>query len=201
MALTDSGRLGCGREIDDVWANIQHEPNEHESTCSDCQAARENLAGLATATTQLVDTDENDSRLVNRPGAVAAIMAIARAEVRRGRTLPLLRPSADDSGNSGELTVSEQAVVSIIRETSDGFDDVEGRRCRVRVADDESDQTPGDADHPLSLVVELSLTVAATVPIPPLVTELRRRITDAVERRVGVRVASIAIHVEDLHDV
>lgn len=201
MALTDTGRLGCGRDVDDVWANIDHEPDEHEATCPDCQAARADLAGLAAATTDMVAADEADSRLVSRPGALAAIVAIARTEVRRGRTLPLLTAAAAQPGERGELTISEQAVASIVRAASDGLDDVEGRRCRVRVVDDQTGQHPTRIGSPTSLAVELSLTVGRAVRIPPLVAELRRRITADIDHRIGVPVASIAIHVEDLHDV
>ncbi len=198
MALTDTGRLGCGRDVDDVWANINDEPDEHEATCPDCQAARADLAGLASATTAMVETDRDDTRLVGRPGALAAIVAIARTEVRRGRTLPLLTASPDAPG---QLTISEQAVASIIREASDSLDHVEGRRCRVRVVDDQPGQAPTGVGTATSLAVELSLTVGRSVRIPPLLTDLRRRITVAIERRTGMPVTSIAIHVEDLHDV
>ncbi|MEO5744698.1 MAG: Asp23/Gls24 family envelope stress response protein [Terracoccus sp.] len=197
MALSTSGRLGCGRDVDDVWANINHEPDEHEATCPDCQAARADLAGLASATTAMVETDRDDERLVGRPGALAAIVAIARTEVRRGRTLALLTASPDAPG---QVTISEQAVASIVRAECDGLDDVEGRRCRVNVVDEQPDQAPASVGTETSLAVELSLTVGRSVRIPPLVTVLRDRITVAIDRRVGVPVASIAIHVEDLHD-
>ncbi|OFE14997.1 hypothetical protein BA895_07595 [Humibacillus sp. DSM 29435] len=197
MALSETGRLGCGRDVDDVWANINHEPDKHEATCPDCQAARADLAGLASATTAMVETDRDDDRLVGRPGALAAIVAIARTEVRRGRTLPLLTASPDAAG---QVTISEQAVASIVRETCDGFDDVEGRRCRVTVVNEQPGQAPASGGGATSLAVQLSLTVGGSVRIPPLVTELRDRVAVAVERRVGVPVASIAIHVEDLHD-
>ncbi len=198
MALTTTGRLGCGRDVDDVWANIDNQPDNHEAVCPDCQSARADLAGLATATTAMVDSDEADNRLVSRPGALAAIVAIARTEVRRGRTLSLLTASPADE--RGQLTISEQTVASIVREVSDGLDDVEARRCRVRVVDPQPSPKPPGVETPTSLAVELSLTVGRSVRIPPLVIELRRRITVAIDRRIGVPVASIAIHVEDLHD-
>ncbi len=197
MALTDTGRLGCGRDVDDVWANINHEPDEHEATCPDCQAARADLAGLAAATTAMVETDRDDTRLVARPGALAAIVAIARTEVRRGRTLPLLTASPDAPD---QVTISEQAVASIVREQCDSLDDIEGRRCRVRVVDDQPGHAPTGVGTATSLAVELSLTVGRSVRIPPLLTDLRHRISVAIHRQIGVPVTSIAIHVEDLHD-
>ncbi len=210
MALTNGGRLGCGREVENVWAHIDNAPDEHEATCPDCQAARADLAGLASATTAMVDADRDDARLVNQPSALAAIVAIARTEVRRGRTLPLTRPPAQPSNlpsnlpaasETGELTISEQAAASIIREASDGLADVEARRCRVSVVDGESRSAATEAGGPTTFAVELSLTVGRTVRIPRLATQLRSAITTAIDDRIGVGVASIAIHVEDLHDV
>ncbi|MDN5765522.1 MAG: Asp23/Gls24 family envelope stress response protein [Humibacillus sp.] len=209
MALTDTGRLGCGRDVDDVWAHIGDEPDEHEATCPDCQAARADLAGLASATTAMVDSDRDDARLVNQPSALAAIVAIARTEVRRGRTLPLTLPPRQPSdlpadrppvSETGELTISEQAVASIIRQASDRVADVEARRCRVSVVDDEPRSTATEAGSPTRFSVELSLTVGRAVRIPGLATQLRRAITTAIDDRIGVGVASIDIHVEDLHD-
>lgn len=197
MALTDTGRLGCGRDVDDVWAHIDDEPDEHEATCPDCRAARADLAGLASATTAMVEADRDDTRLVIRPGAVDAIVAIARTEVRRGRTLPLTYPTL---GETGELTISEQAVASIVRETSDSLADVEARGCRVRVVDGEPRSAPNEAGLMATFAVELSLTVGRAVRISPLAAQLRSAIATAIDHRIGVGVASVAIHVEDLHD-
>lgn len=199
MALTSSSRLGCGRDVDELWANIGHEPDEHEATCPDCQSARQDLSGLSSATAAMTEADDIDHRLVPRPGALAAIMAIVRAEVRRGATLPLIATSPD---HPGELTISEQAVATIVREACDRFADVEGRRCRVSVADEPTPR-PSMAlpAGPNALDVELSVTVAKAVSIPALARDLRGAVGEIVRRQVGLRVASVAIHVEDVHDV
>ncbi|MEO6998915.1 MAG: hypothetical protein ABI112_12600 [Terracoccus sp.] len=197
MALTDTGRLGCGRDVDDVWAHINDEPDAHEATCPYCQAARADLAGLASATTAMVEADRDDTRLVNRPGALDAIVAIARTEVRRGRTLPLTYPAL---GETGELTISEQAVASVIREASDGLADVEARGCRVSLVDHESPSAPAEAGAPATFAVELSLTVGRAANIPRLASQLRTTIAGSIGHRVGVDVASITIHVEDVHN-
>ena len=200
MALTDTGRLGCGRDVDDLWAHIDQEPDEHEAGCPDCQAARADLAGLASATTAMVDSDEADSRLVARPGALAAIVAIARTEVRRGRTLPLLTASADRSDRQGELTISEQAVASVVREASDGLGDVEGRGCRVRVADDEPGRAPTAVGSPTALAVELSLTVGAGCPSLRSSPSYGAASAPTSTAASGCPSRQITIHVEDLHD-
>ena len=87
-----------------------------------------------------------------------------------------------------------------MREQCDSLDDIEGRRCRVRVVDDQPGHAPTGVGTATSLAVELSLTVGRSVRIPPLLTDLRRRISVAIHRQIGVPVTSIAIHVEDLHD-
>lgn len=203
MALTDSNRLGCGRRVDDLWGRVGREPDAHEADCPYCQSARQDLSGLASATTALTETDGADDLLVSRPGALAAIMAIVRTEVRRGRTLPLLTPSPAEPG---QLTISEQAVASIVRDACDLFPDLEGRRCRVSVADEQTSppsapSAPATTPGPNALLVELSVTVAHEVSVPQLARELRSAVGEVVRRRVGVPVSSMTIHVEDLHDV
>lgn len=203
MALTDSNRLGCGREVDDLWARIGREPDGHEADCPYCQSARQDLSELASATTALTESDATDDLLVSRPGALAAVMTIVRTEVRRGRTLPLVTPSPTDRG---ELTISEQAVASIVRDACDGFADLEGRRCRVIVADEQirspsAPSAPSASPGPNALLIELSVTVAREVSVPQLARELRSAVGEVVRRRVGVPVSSMTIHVEDLHDV
>lgn len=55
MALANSRttQLGCGRDIDEVWANADSLPDAHELTWPDCQAARASLRELNAATYDL----------------------------------------------------------------------------------------------------------------------------------------------------
>ena len=70
--------------------------------------------------------------LVMLTGLAAAGYA-ARAEVRRGRRLPLDEPVAD--GTVSDLSVSEQTVAAAVRRAGDAVPGVEVRRCRVELGD------------------------------------------------------------------
>lgn len=210
MALSDptpvdeSTRLGCGRDIDDVWANIDHPPDDHEVNCPDCQDARANLADLNAAAREMLAGDIADPQLHTDPDVLDNIISIARTEIRRGRSIPFRQPRAD--GPIGELAVSEQAVATVIRRASDLVVGVEARRCRI---DFESippidaarhDPSLDPASNATAISIALSITVTGGQPIPPLIERLRERVSESVAAVIGLRVNAIDVTVEDLHD-
>lgn len=225
MAVTQSTRLGCGRDIDDLWSTIEQAPSAHESTCPYCQGARTDLAALAAATKDMTGADNDNPRLRLTGQVMTDILAIARTEVRRGRTLPLRRTHAGLDGSSTiELTVSEQAVATVVRQACDQVPGVEGRRCSIQAAsspqgdaaphrpldpaDDVLDDRPADgvrgdgtpAAEPAEVTIDLGISVTHTAAIPALTALLRHQILAAVSNQVGITVSRIDIHVEDLHD-
>jgi hypothetical protein len=195
MALANSTtRLGCGREIDEVWANADAPPNAHELECPDCQAARASLTELKTATHDLRSRDQEDPNLRLSADLVSKITSIARAEVRRGRRIPL-RPGPAD-GEDADLTVSEQAVATVIRHTCDQQPDIEARRCSVEIADDATDP---DVEA-VAIRAHLRISVAASTTSPGRIDDLRQLIIAAVQDQVGVTAQIVDIDVEDVHD-
>ncbi len=212
MEVTASStQLGCGRDIDDVWDNIDHPANAHELTCTYCQAARKDLLSLARATRDLNRDDQADPGLQTSPQVIDRIFAVARSEVRRGRRLPLRQPGP---GRVSELTVSEQAVTAVIRRTGDRGGIVRIRRCtaEVMLADpadvapadrSASDVAPADrsaSDLPASDVrVALRVSVDSAAPIAVAVNYLRTAIIDVVDREVGMNVVRVDVTVDDVH--
>ena len=195
MALAKSTtRLGCGREIDDVWANADAPPNAHERECPDCRAARASLAELNTATRELRSSDREDPNLRLSADLVSKITSIARAEVRRGRRIPLRRTQSGT--DEADLTVSEQAIATVIRHTCDQLPDIEARRCSVEVVDDAAGPDP-DA---VAIRAHLRISVAASTASPGRIETLRQEIIAAVEDQVGVTAQIVDIDVEDVHD-
>ena len=193
MALANSTtRLGCGREIDEVWANADAPPNAHELECPDCQAARASLTELNTATHELRSRDQDDPNLRLSADLVSKITSIARAEVRRGRRIPL-RPSPADA-QEADLTVSEQAIATVIRHTCDQQPDIEARRCSVEIADDLS------GSDAVAIRAHLRISVAASTTSPGRIEDLRQAIIAAVQDQVGVTAQIVDIDVEDVHD-
>ena len=196
MALTNSttSQLGCGRDIDEVWANADNLPDEHERSCPDCQAARASLRELNAATHDLRSRDQADPELHLSDDLVSKISSIARAEVRRGRRIPLRNhPGTPDDA---DLTVSEQAIAGVIRDTCDRFADIEARRCSVEI----SDRRDGLDDETVAIRARLRISVAASTASPARIEELREQVIAAVRERVGVTAQVVDIDVEDVHD-
>jgi uncharacterized alkaline shock family protein YloU len=205
---TDPNRLGCGRSIDDLWARIDLPPDLHEQTCPDCQAARHDLGNLAMAMHDVIAADKADPTLRLNPAALTGIIETARAEVRRGRRIPMEPAQPGAAGD--ELTVSEQALANLIRRTSDAIDGLEARRCSVAP----NEHAPLTTDPPVAgagqlepppataeIIVDLRISVDPTVAIPALTRLLRDRVRRAVEREVGIAATLINISVEDTYDV
>jgi hypothetical protein len=221
MALAPpSTQLGCGRDIDQVWDRIDRAPDTHELTCPYCQAARADLAGLAHATQAMRDDDTTNPDLEPSPGVLDRILAVARAEVRRGRRLPLDQPGTDPTHVN---TVSEQAVTATIRRTGDRIREVQIRRCVLTIGPTDLTRTPTaystaatapsmggpvafpapappTDSGPASVAVSLRISVATERPVVDVSNRLRAAVIDAVMQEVGMHVVAVDIVVEDLHD-
>ncbi len=198
MALANSTttQLGCGRDIDEVWANADNLPDAHERTCPDCQAARASLRELNAATHDLRSRDQADPELHLSDDLVSKISSIARAEVRRGRRIPLRNLPGTASADDADLTVSEQAIAGVIRDTCDQLDDIEARRCSVEI----SDRRDGLDDETVAIRARLRISVAASTASPGRIEELREQVIAAVRDRIGVTAQVVDIDVEDVHD-
>ncbi|MET4097700.1 hypothetical protein [Arthrobacter sp. UYCu712] len=194
MAIDETiPRLGCGRSIDEVWATISQPSTAIENGCAHCRTARASLAKLAEATGTLRDNDAEDPSLQPHHAVKDAIMNLARAEVRRGSRLPVYR-----SGQGG-ITISEQAITSVIWFGADALPGVRARRCRVHPAPDTADdpRPAGTAD----ISVNLRIAVASDTDIPGTAELLRQRIISMITAHVGLNAGAVNITVEDLYDV
>ncbi len=194
MAIDETiPRLGCGRSIDEVWAAINQPPTTHESRCDQCRTARDSLARLAQATRTLRDNDAQDPSLQPHHAVKDAIMDLARAEVRRGSRLPVYQT------DQGGITISEQAITSVIWFGADALPGVRARRCRVHPAPDTADnpRAAGTAD----LSVDLRIAVASGTDIPGTAELLRERSISMITAHVGLNAGTINIAVEDFYDV
>lgn len=193
MAVKTDNRLGCGRDIDDVWSRADQPPSTHEASCPDCQAARRSLTELNDASQHLKTQDLHDRDLHLAAEVLNKVTSIARAEVRRGARISLHR--AQD--HPAELTISEQAIATVIRHTSDLIPGVETRRCTVRLLKDDDQE----ALSPVAIAVQLRVSVSAASSITDQVDQLRQQLIGAVAAEIGLDAASIDIFVEDLNDV
>lgn len=217
MALAASStQLSCGRDIDQVWDHLDQAPDAHERTCRYCQAARADLAGLADATQSMRDDDATNPDSALSPGVLDRILAVAYAEVRRGRRLPLDQPTSDQTSAN---TVSEQAVTAVVWRAGDRTNHVQIRRCSHTLvttantsiptagipADPNAQNLPGGAQldaGPAATAVRLSLQVSVGngLAIADASNQLRLEVIEAVRQEIGMDVVSVDIAVEDVHD-
>jgi uncharacterized alkaline shock family protein YloU len=184
--MADDTRLSCGRSIDDVWSHIEGPPDEHERDCPYCLEARARLLRLSVAAADLRVVEAADPELQPNPGFTASVMSLVRAEVRRGQSIPL------DVDEDPGLTISEQAVVSLVWAAADTVPGVRARRCRVRLVDREPDVGPTDVDVELAVAVHPGTSIRATTD------QLRSRVTALVDAEAGLRVRRVELTVEDV---
>ncbi|WP_104165957.1 Asp23/Gls24 family envelope stress response protein [Arthrobacter sp. SX1312] len=200
MAMNEGQpRLGCGRIIDDVWESIDRPASIHERTCRDCQSARAALEHLEAVTRSMRDRDRSDPALRPSRRVRAAILMVARAEIRRSRRVPL------GTTPRGTIDISEQALTGLIRFAASTLPGVRARRCTI--AGTREPQT-SPAGPPSTAAVDgedvrITLTVALSsqVRIPATVTLLRERVGTIVQAQTGITMQQIDIGVEDLYDV
>lgn len=202
MALELPPRLSCGRLLDDVWDHVGDPPDAHERSCEYCQDARAALAPLASTTADLRNQEETDEDFRIGPRVKAAVIEIARAEVRRSRRLPLEQPETEDI--EIDLTISEQVVAGVVRNAADRDRLVRARRCSVDLDKAGSHlEEPGPAAsgvRPAAVSLTVRITTASGTAIPDVVDRLRDRVADAVQLRTGLTVSRIDVVVEDLFD-
>ena len=151
------------------------------------------LAKLAEATRTLRHNDAEDASLQPQHAVKDAIMNLARAEVRRGNLLPVYQ------ADQGTITISEQAITTVIWSRADALPGIRARRCRVHSAPDTADgpRPAGTAD----ISVNLRIAVASGTDIPGTAELLRQRIISMITAHVGLNAGAINITVEDFYDV
>lgn len=215
MSERSTSRLACGRDIDEVWERIESAPDEHERTCPHCRNARADLGNLARLTARQRQQDQDDPELEPDPAVLGRIMVIARAEVRRGRRLPLDEP--DGGTPTAELTVSEQAVSASARRAGDAVDGVLVERCVVVLVPAGAGSTGRAPDpvgaggglevpesyrasRPSTVDVTLQVSVSTAVSIPEVARQVRSNVMRRVNDEVGIDVRRIDIDVRDAHD-
>lgn len=193
MALEDeTPRLGCGRRIDDLWEAIDTAPDYHERHCPDCQQARVALYNLASVTEAMRAQEQSHAGLQPSGRVKEAIMMVARAEIRRGKRIPLRATQA------GTITISEQALAALVRFSADTMTGVRARRCSIELP--ETGTAAHGANGP-DISIRLRVAVSASLSIPETIAGVRERIMAVVQAQVAINARQIDVLVEDLYDV
>lgn len=229
MTTTPDNRLGCGRDIDAVWASIDRSPNAHEQVCPHCREARGSLRPLAAATAAQRAAETVDPDLEPGPQVLSHVMEVARAEVRRRRRLPLDEPPLptddDKTIEPTSLTVSEQTVAAVARRVADSSAGVQVRRSRVELAPFVDGGAAAPVEHetparseigtvlapfdpitftaarPARVAVFLQISVLLGTSIPRISQEIRTAVRSAVSHEVGLQAVTVHIDVRDIHEV
>lgn len=199
MAIDEHPRLGCGRSIDDVWAGIDRPPDAHEAGCEQCRAARASLQTLRSITARqrtLEETAATDPDASLRPSSrvLENVLAVARAEVRRGRRIPAATTEL------GPVLVSEQALVTLVRLAADSVPGVRTRRIEVTPRRRTDGGLGYDPGAPVLDAVTCRIAISPTVSVPRVSTEIRHRVTAVLSRHMSVDPGAVNIVVEDLYD-
>ncbi|WP_148058917.1 Asp23/Gls24 family envelope stress response protein [Bogoriella caseilytica] len=211
--VTDDLRLECGRDMDELWDGLGEPASSHERTCPACRRARAAMAPLAKATSQLRAQEHEEPAWEPGPQVLSRVMAVARAEVRRSKRLPLDEPEgAVAPPERAPLTVSEQTVAAVARRAADSLAEVQVRRSRVELARASSAAT-GSATaavaaagggptppRPARVAVSLQISVALRAAIPDIARQVRERVRQAITAEVGVETVVVDINVQGVHD-
>lgn len=198
MAVEDT-TLGCGRAIEAVWANIDHPPTSHEATCEQCRAARDSLRAVQELTIRYRRAEQQAQRHPNtadrpRPGVRSTVLAIARAEVRRGRRVPVA------TTEYGPILISEQTLLALVRAAIDMVPGVRARRISTTglTSTDATDANP-DGGTP-ELRITSRIAVAPGVSIPAATATARQNVLAVAARHLHLDPDAVDIIVEDLYE-
>ncbi|MGW2118568.1 Asp23/Gls24 family envelope stress response protein [Streptomyces zhihengii] len=179
----DDELLPCGRLLSRVWADWEEgTTDDHGRTCPHCRRAAGDLDRLETTVRELRDdtpgTPSYDAALLTR-----RVMDVVRMELRPGRPLPLGEPDED-------LWIMEAPAARVLRTAAEQAPGVRAGSCRIVPA---SDTATGRVT--VRLGVQLPLDAG---DLPGLAEQARAHVQRAAERRLGLRIDGIDIHITDL---
>ncbi|MET0190985.1 MAG: Asp23/Gls24 family envelope stress response protein [Pseudonocardia sediminis] len=170
--------LACGRDAALVWDHAEDgELDEHERTCPHCRSTvsdRESLGGLVGRMAQ--------QRLRPPPNVLEQVMGAVVADLRPHDLLSL--------GDGAWL--SRPAAAAALRHVVDSMGGLRARSCRI-------EQNSGP-DAALPLRVAVTVTARFGVDLASVTARVRQMMISAGDRALGVPVARVDIHVEDVWD-
>ncbi|NEA12352.1 Asp23/Gls24 family envelope stress response protein [Streptomyces sp. SID10692] len=174
----DDETLPCGRLLSRVWADWEDAVHDdHTAQCAHCRPAVADLERLESRVRAL-DAEPAQTSF-DAASVVDRVMDTVRLELRPGRPLPL--------GDAAEdLRIMENAAARVLRRAAEEVPGVRAGSCRL---------TPG------ATTVEVALSVRAPLTTPDVravAQEVRRRVHEAADRRLGLRLGAIDVRVTDL---
>jgi uncharacterized alkaline shock family protein YloU len=169
--------LSCGRLLSRVWERARDAvpaADPHTLSCPHCREAVEGLAAVSAATRALRAEDTPGLRAL-----AARVMDVVRAEVRRGRLLPL-------SGGR-EPRIAESAAARVLRRAADTVPGARAATCRLVPVGEGT-----------GVRVAMTLAAALDHPLPERVRQVRRSVLHSAGRDLGMAVTAVDITVVDV---
>ncbi|MFP5022185.1 Asp23/Gls24 family envelope stress response protein [Pseudonocardia phyllosphaerae] len=167
--------LACGRDAADVWEHADSGTlDEHERSCPHCTSARADHDGLSGLVARMA------AEPVHPPPSVLEQVVGAVVADLRPHELLTIGPDA---------WLGRPAAESALRHVVDSMDGLRARRCRV-------EQERGA--EPATVWVTVSVVARFGVDLASVTARVRQMIISAGARTLGVPVAGVDIHVEDV---
>ncbi|MEU6405871.1 Asp23/Gls24 family envelope stress response protein [Streptomyces sp. NPDC046985] len=190
----DDERLPCGRLLSAVWDAWERQADDpHTAGCAHCTATARELEELATAVRVLREETAQAPGGQDASALAQRVMDVVRVEPRPGRPLPLGEPDED-------LWIMETVAARTLRTAAETVSGVLAGSCRLAPAPGAAPTAPTAPTAPVEVSVRLEVHAPARVPLTEMAEDVRRRVREAADRRLGLRVAAVDICVTDLVD-
>jgi hypothetical protein len=176
MAVEQVEPLACGRDAADVWEHAEGGTlDEHEVSCPHCVAARadhDRLGGLVARMAA--------EPLRPPPSVLEQVMGAVVADLRPHELLEI----------GPDAWLGRPAAEAALRHVVDSMGGLRARRCRIEQA-----RGPGPAEP---VWVRITVSARFGVDLASVTARVRQMIISAGERTLGVPIAGVDIHVEDV---
>lgn len=181
----DDELLPCGRLLSRVWADREDgTADDHARTCPHCRQAAGDLDRLETAARKQRDGPATTPPFDAAPLTRRVVDAV-RGGQRPGPPLPLGEPGED-------LWIVEAAAARVLRTAAELAPGVRAGSCRV---------VPAGGTTAGRVAVRLGIQAPLGAPdLPGLAEQARGHVRRAAERRLGLRIEGVDIHITDLSD-
>lgn len=175
MAVEQVEPLACGRDAADVWEHAEAGTlDEHERSCPHCASARadhDRLGGLVARMAA--------EPLRPPPSVLEQVMGAVVAELRPHELLAI----------GPDAWLGRPAAAAALRQVVDSMGGLRALRCRI-------EQPAGSPAEPVW--VRMTVTARFGVDLASVTARVRQMIISAGDRTLGVPIAGVDIHVEDV---
>ncbi|WP_369217820.1 Asp23/Gls24 family envelope stress response protein, partial [Streptomyces flavofungini] len=189
------------RELWSVWERHESgEPDPHAAGCPHCAEALDSLRRLEDVVSTARDADPAETE-PDTSALVGRVMDVVRLELRPGRTLPL---GEDDE----DAWIVEAAAARVLRAAAETLPGVRAGSCRIEPVPG-VDAPPGRAPDTAAarrlrrgpVIVRLAVDVTLTWGLQEAADKVRRRVLEAADTELGMRVVSVDVTIADITDV